>query len=160
VDVKTGTLPHLELVGTVVRALGRPGEAPKGSGEAFSTLGGSFSLADGVLTSKDLTMDSRDLNVDGAGSVSFAAASMDVRANLRLSEDLSRRVGRDAARLTGERTRMTFPAVVSGPVAQPKVSVDARGLVQKAATEELKNQLKKGIGNLLKKKKPGGGGRP
>ncbi len=160
VDVKNGTLPHLELVGTVVRALGRPGEAPKGSGEAFSTLGGSFSLADGVLRSKDLTMDSRDLNVDGAGSVSFAAASMDVRANLRLSEDLSRRVGRDAARLTGERTRMTFPAVVSGPVAQPNVSVDARGLVQKAATEELKNQLKKGIGNLLKKKKPGGGGRP
>ena len=160
VDVTNGTLPHLELVGTVVRALGRPGEAPKGSGEAFSTLGGSFSLADGVLTSKDLTMDSRDLNVDGAGSVSLAAASLDVRANLRLSEDLSKRVGRDAARLTGERTRMAFPAVVTGPVAQPNVSVDARGLVQKAATEELKNQLKKGIGNLLKKKKPGGGGRP
>ncbi len=159
VDVKNGTLPHLELVGAVVRAVGRPGEAPTGSGEAFSTLGGSFSLANGVLTSTDLMMDSRDLDVDGAGTVSLAAASMDVRANLRLSEDLSKRVGRDAARLTGERTRMTFPVVVTGPVAQPGVTVDARGLVQKAATEELRKQLEKGIGNLLKKKKPGGGRR-
>jgi len=159
IHVTDGTLPHLDLVGHVVRALGRPGEAPKGSGEAFTTLGGSFTLANGAMASPDVTFDSRDLDLKGKANVSLTQGTMDVRANLLLSEELTKRMGTDGQRLLARNGQMTMPAVVQGPFDAPKVTIDVGSVVKNAAAQELKKQLEKGIGNLLKKKKPGGGGR-
>jgi AsmA protein len=156
VDVKNGTLPHLDLVGKVVRALGRPGEAPAGSGEAFETLGGSFILAGGVARSSDLAFESRDVDLDGTGRLSLGDGTVNVRANLRLSEELTRRMGRDGARLTSENGRMTVPAVLSGPIEAPGVAVDVNAMARRAAAEEAKKQIGRRLNELLKK--PGGGG--
>jgi len=154
--VKDGTVRHLDLVGSVVRALGRPGEAPAGSGEAFDTLGGHFVLNDGVMQSSDLTFDSRDVDLDGAGRLLLTEGTLNVRANLRLSEELTGRMGRDGARLTSENGRMIVPAVLSGPVDAPQVTVDVNAMARRAAAEEAKKQIGRGLNRLLKKK-PGGG---
>lgn len=156
VDVRDGTLPTLKLVGAVVQAVGKKGEQPAGSGEVFTTLGGSFTLANSVMTSKDLTLDSRDLDVNAAGTVSLAAGTLDVRGNLQLSEEASKRLGSDVTRLAGQGGRVTLPAVVTGPLAQPNVSVDVGSVAKRAITSEMQRQLEKGLGGLLKKKKGGG----
>jgi len=158
VHVTDGTLPHLDLVGDVFRALGRPGETPEGSGEAFTTMGGTFALANGALTSSDLTFDSRDVDLDGTANVALDKGTMDVRANLRLSEELTKRMGTDGQRLLSQNGQATMPATVTGAIDAPTVKIDVGSVMKNAAQQELKKQIDKGIGNLLKKK-PGGGGR-
>jgi uncharacterized protein involved in outer membrane biogenesis len=155
-DVRDGALPTLKLVSAVARALGTPAPQQAGAGDAFSALGGSFALANGVLTSNDLALDARDLDASGAGAVSLVGGTIDMRANLRLSPELSASLGRGATRFAGEGGRVVLPAVVRGPLAQPVVSVDVASVAGRAATNELKRQLEKGLGSLLKKKKGGG----
>jgi len=109
-----------------------------------------------VMQSSDLTFDSRDVDLDGAGRLLLTEGTLNVRANLRLSEELTGRMGRDGARLTSENGRMIVPAVLSGPVEAPQVTVDVNAMARRAAAEEAKKQIGRGLNRLLKKK-PGGG---
>jgi hypothetical protein len=154
--VRDGTLPTLRLLETAVNAVGKRAEQPPaGSGEAFSTLSGSFTLASGVMTTLDLALDSRDLDVDGAGTVRLEGAALDLRGNIRLSEEVSKRLGSDVTRYAGEGGCVVLPATVRGPAAQPTVMVDAGAVARRAITNEMNRQIEKGIGSLFKKKKGG-----
>ena len=159
IDVRDGTLPTLKLVSATVNALGKPGAEPAGSADAFTLLGGTFTLADGIMASNDLVLNSRDLDVDGAGTVSLAAGTLDVKGKLRLSEEMSKRVGGEVKRLMTENNRVVLPAVVTGPVSQPTVLIDLKAATTRALNNAVQSQINKGLSGLLNKnkKKKGGG---
>ena len=149
--ITDGTIPGLDLVGPVILAFGKP-DAAKATEHSrrFSRLGGSFDLADGVLRSDDLSMTSRDLDMKGRGTLRIAGAITDLKADLVLSDDLSSQAGRDLYRYAHEGSRIVLPATITGGLASPHVSNDIAAAAGRAIRNTLENELKKGLGRLLK----------
>lgn len=157
VSITDGELPHLDMIRTVVLAFGKPsGAPPQGSGTAFSRLGGTFALASGVLTSDDLALASRDLDMRGRGSVRLASGAIAARADVSLSRELTAQAGTDLRRYAQEDGRVVVPAVISGSLSNPSVSVDVVAAGRRALQNELQRRAKDFLGGLFKKKKGGG----
>jgi AsmA-like C-terminal region len=97
--ITDGTLPHLDLVRTVVLAFGKPsGVPPAGAGSAFSKLDGTFVLANGALTTDSLAMSSRDFDVHGRGTLRLPATSVEAAGDVVLSSELTSQAGTDLKR--------------------------------------------------------------
>lgn len=155
--VTDGTMPHLDLVRTVVLAFGKPsggrGEAP---GTAFTRLAGTFALSSGTLKTENLVLESRDFDTAGRGSLSLQSGAVEARADVVLSKDLTAQAGTDLRRYAQQDGRVTMPAVVTGTLDQPRVSVDVTAAVSRALGNEVKRRAGDFLGGLFKKKKGGG----
>jgi uncharacterized protein involved in outer membrane biogenesis len=146
VTVSNGQVPGLDMVRAVVLTFGKPaGAPPAGSGSAFSRLGGTFTLAGRTLRSEDLAFESRDFDMSGVVSVGTATGALDARMNVRLSRELTAQAGTDLRRVAQEDGRVVVPAVLSGTVADPSVSID----VASALSRALQNEMKRRVGSLL-----------
>ena len=154
--VTDGSIPHLDMVRTIVLAFGRPsGAPPQGSGSAFSRLAGAFALANETLTSDNLSLASRDFDMHGRGVLNLASSGVDARADVALSPELTAQAGTDLRRYAQEDGRVIVPATVGGTLSSPHVSVDVAAAMQRALGNELKRRTRTLLEGLFKKK--GGG---
>jgi hypothetical protein len=146
VAISDGDIPGLEMVRSVVLAFGKPSGAPAaGTGSRFRRIAGSFSLADQALRSDDLTFESADFDMAGRTVVRLPGGAVEMHADVVLSGDLSAQAGTDLRRYAQEDGRIVLPAVITGTVAAPKVSLD----VAAAASRALRNEVKRRVRGLL-----------
>ena len=154
--VTKGSMPHLDLVRTVVLAFGKPsGTNAPGSGTAFDELAGTLALAAGVVRSDDVRLVSRDLEAAGRGSLAFDSGAVAARVDVRLSPELTAQAGTDLRRYAQEGGRVVVPATVSGTLGRPIVMIDVAAAGKRALGNELKRRISDVLGGLFKKK--GGG---
>src|SRR5262249_18223382 len=108
--ITEGSLPHLDLVRSVVLAFGKPsGVPPGGSGSTFTRLDGRFALANGTLTTDNLAMTSRDFDVHGRGTLRLPAASVDASGDVVLSSELTAQAGTDLRRYAQQDGKVVVP---------------------------------------------------
>jgi len=154
--VADGSLPHLDLVRTIVLAFGKPsGAPPQGSGSAFTRLRGTFALANRTLTTSDLSLASRDFDLNGRGVLRLDTGVVDARADVVLSPSLTGQAGTDLRRYAQQDGRVIVPVTVSGALAQPTVFVDVAAAARRALGNELHRRASSLLDRLFKKKKGG-----
>jgi hypothetical protein len=150
--VTDGEIPGLDMVRTVVLAFGKPsGAPPAGSGSAFSRLGGTFQLDRGTLTSNNLALASRDFDLFGSLTMKAPSCALHARADVILSEELTRQAGTDLRRYAQEDGRVVLPANITGTLAQPAVTIDLAAAAGRALQNELKRRAKSLLDKLFKK---------
>jgi uncharacterized protein involved in outer membrane biogenesis len=151
--VVDGNIPGLDMVRTVILAFGKPsGAPPPGSGSAFSRPGGTFQLANGTLASSNLALASRDFDLLGKLVMTVPGARLDARADVILSEELTKQAGTDLRRYAQEDGRVVLPARITGTLAQPVVTVDVAAAMGRALQNELKRRGRSLIDQLFKKR--------
>jgi uncharacterized protein involved in outer membrane biogenesis len=165
VDIVDGIIRNLGLLNSVVVAtsmragsMGRAAAAAQSNDEPFSRLGATFMMADGSIATEDLRFESKDLLLSAAGIVRLAAATIDLKGRVQLSDELSQQAGRDLIRYTQDQGRVTLPATITGSIAAPSVRIDAADMAKRAllnAVDEQKEKAKKEIGEAVKKKLDG-----
>ncbi len=150
VQLLNGRLPGLHLVRPAVLAFGRPqGAPPEGSGEAFERITATIAVDRGQLRTNNLAFISRDVDMAGRGTLTVAGGGLDVKADLKLSEELSAQAGRDLVRYAHEGNRVLLPATVSGTVESPFVFIDTKQAVGRALKNELENRANKALERLF-----------
>jgi uncharacterized protein involved in outer membrane biogenesis len=143
VTIANGVIPGLEMVRAVVLAFGKPsGVPPGGSGSAFTSLDGNFTLADRTLRSSNLAFHSRDFDMTGNPVVRLATGAVDMHANVMLSRELTAQAGTDLRRFAQEDGRVVVPAVITGTVAAPSVTIDTAAALKRALQNELQRRIK------------------
>jgi hypothetical protein len=152
--IVNGTIEHLDLVRTVVLAFGKPsGVPPEGSGSAFTRLGGTFVLANRTVTSDNLSLTSRDFDVNGRTTLQLSSGALDARGDVALSPELTAQAGTDLRRYAQQDGRVIVPAIVSGTLDRPRVSVDVQAAAGRAFQNEIQRRTKSIFEGLFKKKK-------
>ena len=116
---------------------GRPASAPSNPADRtkFSRLAGSATIERGVARNDDLVIEAPSLDATGAGRIDLASQAIDY-------------VLRASSREAGN---VMVPIAISGPFASPSYSVQAGSMAKEAAKQELRKQLKRGLGRLFKK---------
>ena len=153
VSIRDGSMPHMDLVRSVVLAFGKPsGAPPEGSGSTFSRFSGTFNLANGTLSSRDVVMRSRDFDMTGGGTLGIGPGAVNVRGNVVLSEELTAQAGTDLRRYAQEDGRVIVPAIITGTLQRPVISIDVPAAAARALTNELKRRATKLFEGLFKKK--------
>ncbi|HVZ22169.1 MAG TPA: AsmA family protein [Vicinamibacterales bacterium] len=153
VEITNGTIPHLDLVRTVVLAFGKPaGAVPAGSGSGFESLGGPLVLANRTLSSDRLTLRSRDVDMIADARLRLDTGAVDGRVNVVLSRDLTAQAGTDLRRYASQNGRVIVPVTIAGTLGQPTVFVDPAAAAQRALENELQRRLGGLLGGLIKKK--------
>ena len=151
VMLSDGTIPHLDVVRTVVLFFGRPAaDAPPASGERYDSMSATFALADRSVRSDNLALRSPDFDVFARGTLALPTKTVDARAELVLSEGLSAQAGTDLYRFTRSGNRVVLPAVISGTLAQPRVRIDAAAAVRRG----LQNEVERRLEDLLERVRP------
>jgi AsmA protein len=145
VELRDGSVRGFNVAQAVRSAaalLGRPAEAPAGTGSAaeatdFSELSGSFRIRAGVAHNEDLRAKSPLLRVSGSGSVDFGAGRLDYLVKATVVETLQGQGGPELQSLRG----LTVPVRLSGPFDAVGYRVDAAGLLQDLARRKLQEKL-------------------
>jgi hypothetical protein len=151
--VTDGEIPGLDMVRAIVLAFGKPsGAPPPGSGSGFSRLGGAFDLARGTLTSNNLALASRDFDLTGRMTMTVPNGVLDARADVTLSEELTRQAGTDLRRYAQEGGRVVLPARITGTLAEPVITVDIAVAMGRALENELKRKAKSLLDRLFKRR--------
>jgi uncharacterized protein involved in outer membrane biogenesis len=141
VVISNGTMRGLDLVGTVVRFLGRAPRAKAADGTSFDRIAGNFALSDGRVRSDDLTLHSSDFDIFARGTLQLDTDTLDGRAQVVLSEALSAQAGRDLYRYARTGTRIVLPGTVSGTLQQPRIGFDAAAAARQAIGNEIQRRL-------------------
>lgn len=116
-------------LGEISRAFG--GETP------FRNLTGTMRAEEGVIHLPDLALSADDFGLDGSGVLDFAGDRVQYNIDLQLGEALTSELPSRLRRATGGR----IPLMITGPVAEPVVSVDIAGIAQSALRDELARRL-------------------
>jgi uncharacterized protein involved in outer membrane biogenesis len=148
-SISDGAIPNLHLVRAIVVAFGKPAPGSTGGGDRFTSIAAKMQLANSVVRLSTFTLASPDVDLEGNGTLNLSAGAIDVAAKARLSEALTAQAGRDLVRYTADGNRVTVPVTVTGPVSAPRVSVDARAVLRRAAENEVKSQIKTRTEGLL-----------
>ena len=148
ITIVDGVIPGLDMVRSIVLAFGRPsGVPPAGSGSAFTRLTGTFALDDQTLRSNDVTFASRDFDMAGTVTVTMPSGAVTMRADVVLSRELTAQAGTDLRRYAQEDGRVVVPAVITGTLAQPSITIDMGAALNRA----LQNEVKRKLGGLFKR---------
>jgi uncharacterized protein involved in outer membrane biogenesis len=143
ITIDDGALPRLDLVRTVVSFLSR-GAATSASGAGrFDRLAGTFALANRRVTTEDLEIEADDVDVLGRGSLDLQSKALDGRANLVLSESLSRRADQALVRYALMGDRVVLPATIGGTLARPTVGIDAAAAIKRGVASEVERRLRR-----------------
>jgi uncharacterized protein involved in outer membrane biogenesis len=158
VALSNGRLPGLQLVRPLVLAFGRPAQMapPEGSGEQFTRISATLAIDREQLRTNNLQFASRDVDMTGTGLLGLAPGSggmLDVRADLRLSEELSAQAGRDLIRYTREGNRIVLPATITGTVAAPRVWINQEQALKRAIKNEVEERVR-GLFERMRRKTP------
>ena len=140
-----GTIQRLNLVRTVILFFGRPAPNQTPASDHFDRLDARFSLADQVVRADALALHSADADIVGNGTLSLDSKDLDGRADISLSEDLSKQAGTDLYRYTREGNRVVLPATIGGRLGSPRLGIDAAAAVKRG----LKNEIERRLEGLL-----------
>ncbi|MCC7035065.1 MAG: AsmA family protein [Acidobacteria bacterium] len=153
--ITDGTIKGLQLVRPIVLAFGKPDAAqPVTGGERFARLTAAYSLADGIVTLSDLAFDSRDVELDGGGTFTVEGRALDIRADAKLSKELTAQAGRDLVRYAAEGGQVTLPVTVTGTIEAPHVGVSLGEVAGRAVKNELRRRTESAVRGLLQRTKP------
>jgi uncharacterized protein involved in outer membrane biogenesis len=155
--VSDGTIPHLDMIRTVVLAFGKPSGEARGSGSAFKRLAGTFALANATLTSDNLSLESADFDLHGRGTLRIDTGAVSAHGDVALSPELTAQAGTDLRRYAQEDGRVIVPATIAGSLDAPHVSLDVAAATRRALGNELQRRATSIFEGLFKKKKKGGG---
>jgi type II secretion system protein N len=161
-DVTQGVVRNLGLVRSVgaATALSLEGLQRAAAGitdvdEPFTHLGATITVSDGLATTDDLQFDAADLSMTVSGTARLEGGVLNMRAQLQLSEALSREVHQKMLRLSQQEGRVTLPATITGTFADPSVKVDGGAITRRAivntATDEAPKLIRKGLGGLIRR---------
>jgi uncharacterized protein involved in outer membrane biogenesis len=140
-----GSIKRLNLVRTVVLFFGRPAPEAGESTDRFDRLDARFSIANRVVNADAFELHSADADTTGKGTLNLDTEALDGRADMMLSEALSRQAGTDLIRYTREGNRVVLPAAVGGTLTAPRLTID----VGAAAKRGLKNEVERRIKGLF-----------
>jgi hypothetical protein len=149
VTIANGALRRLGLVRTVVLYFGRPAPDTGAATDHFDRLDATFALIHQVVAASALSLHSSDLDLVGAGTLTIPTKALDGHMDLSLSEALSAQAGTDLARFTREGNRILLPAVISGTLDAPGVTIDAGAAVRRGLRNEVQRRLKDILGTLV-----------
>lgn len=103
----------------------------------FSSLTGSFTANKGIIENNDLLAMSPLLRINGAGNANLPKYVLDYGVDVSIVGTSKGQGGKELAELKG----LTIPVKLTGPLNDPKVSVDLERLLQEKAKEELKDKV-------------------
>jgi hypothetical protein len=149
VTIANGVLKRLGLVRTVVLFFGRPAPNAPAATDNFDRIDASFGLVRQVVAASALSLHSRDVDLVGQGTLAIPTKALDGHMDLSLSEELSAQAGTDLARFTREGNRVLLPAVISGTLDAPHVTIDAGAAVRRGLRNEVQRRLKGILGGLV-----------
>jgi uncharacterized protein involved in outer membrane biogenesis len=159
VEIANGIVKNLGLVRTIIVATSMRADAAPGGGsrdEPFRRLSGTLAIVGMAARSNDLLFESDNLRLTAAGLVRLDGSAVDLKGRVQLSEALTAKAGRDLVRYTRQDGRVTLPVTITGPADRLSVRVEVGDLMQRAirnrATEEVDKAIKKGLGDLLKRR--------
>jgi uncharacterized protein involved in outer membrane biogenesis len=144
-SIVDGSIRRLGLVRTVILFFGRPAPDTQESTDRFDRLDVKFSLTNRVFRAQPMSLDSRDARISGEGTLNLDADALDGRADLVLSEELSKQAGTDLARYTREGDRVVLPASIGGTLSAPRLTIDAAAALKRG----LRNEVERRIRGLL-----------
>ena len=149
--ITDGEIPGLDMVRTIVLGFGKPSTAPaEGTGSRFTRINSTFSLANQTLRSDDIAFASPDFDLTADGSVRLPAGTLDMRARVVLSPQLTAQAGADLRRYAQEDGRVVVPATVAGTVENPRIRLDLAGAARRALGNEVKRKVKGLLDRFLK----------
>ena len=144
------------------RLTGRTADSASGPSQTdFSDLKATLRHGEGMVRNDDLLMRSPLLRVSGAGSANLLRETIDYRINAAVVGTLTGQGGKSLDKLRG----VTVPVQVTGSFAEPKYALDVETLLAEAAKgavkekveavrekakDQLKEELKKGLGGLFR----------
>ena len=146
--IADGSLKRLGLVRTIVLFFGRPAPDAGNSTDRFDRIDASFALVHQVVAASVLSLHSSDLDLVGQGTLNIPTKAMDGHIDMSLSETLSAQAGTDLARFTREGNRVVLPAVISGTLEAPRVTIDAGAAARRGLRNEVQRRLKGILGTL------------
>ncbi len=103
----------------------------------FQSIGGSLAARSGVIELPDLALVAGDYGLSGRGRLDLPAGAVDYRLQMRLGESLRARLPRQLVEATGG----DIPLSITGPMAQPVVSIDLGNLVERALRQQIEQRL-------------------
>jgi hypothetical protein len=138
-EVRDGVVRGVDLVGTVLQFLKNPSEPAAAAGEApaetrFRSLTAAMSLRGGRAALSLLHMDSDDFTLEASGTaVLTGKTALDLRTEMRLSEQISRRFPPDSGvgQLLSDKEQLAIPVIIKGTVAEPQILPDAKLLAKR-----------------------------
>ena len=128
---------------------GRPAPNAGAATDNFDRIDATFALVHQVVAASALSLHSPDLDLVGAGTLTIPTKALDGHMDLSLSEALSAQAGTDLARFTREGNRLLLPAVISGTLEAPRVTIDAGAAVRRGLRNEVQRRLKDILGTLV-----------
>lgn len=159
IRIDDGIVKNLGLVRTIVVATSGRADADTSGGsedEPFDRISATLAIAGAAARTSDLLFESPNLRLASAGVVRLDGSAVDLKGKAQLSKALTEKAGRDLVRYTSEEGRVTLPVTITGPADQLRVRVEVADLMQRAirnrATEEVDKAIKKGLGDLLKRR--------
>lgn len=103
----------------------------------FDSLSARIDVVDGVVELPDLDLAAVGYGVQGQGRIDFAADRIDYRLQLDLGAELTQRLPGSLRDATGGR----IPLAISGPLAQPVVSLDFSNLLESTIRRQITDRL-------------------
>ena len=137
-----GSIKRLHFVRTVILFFGRPAPDAGESSDRFDRLEARFSLANRIVNTDAFSLHSQDADTVGAGTLNLDTDALDGRADLTLSEALSKQAGTDLIRFTREGNRVVLPAAVGGTLSAPRLTIDVGAAAKRGLRNEAERRIK------------------
>lgn len=139
VDVLDGAIEGFNLWESIREAYALLKGQPYDAGDApdrteFAELSATGKIHEGILENNDLRAKLPFLRVNGQGQVNIAEATLDYRIETHILK--SPELKGDIEELTGT----VIPVVITGPVMDPKVRPDVKGVLEQKAKEALERK--------------------
>jgi hypothetical protein len=85
---------------------------------------------------------SQDADTAGTGTLNLDTDALNGRADLTLSEALSKQAGTDLIRFTREGNRVVLPASVGGTLSAPRLTIDVAAATKRGLRNEAERRIK------------------
>jgi len=160
--LRDGSLKGIDIVGAIGAAQTLLGskrtlepETRSGPKTDFGEMTATFLIKNGVARNDDLLMKSPLFKITGRGDVNVGEGTLDYTASAALTQGAAGAGGRDLAQLAG----IAVPVRATGPLSNPKYSVDVASIAGEVAKGALQRELQKRL-NPEGKQGDGKGGDP
>ncbi len=160
VMLKDGAIKGVDIA-AILRAagalLGSKGaleqQAQGGAKTDFTELSANFLIRHGVAHNEDLRVTSPALRVTGRGDIDVGEGTLDYTAKAALTAAAARLGGKDLAQLAG----VAVPVRATGPLANPKYTVDVLSLAGEVAKGTLQREIERSLRGGKSDGQQGGG---
>jgi len=154
--LRDGTIKGIDMVGAITAAQALVGsrratepQPAKGGGQTdFTELTASFVIRNGVAHNEDLQAKSSLVKLTGRGDIDIGEGTLDYTA----TPTLTSAAGRDLGQLAG----VSVPVRATGPLANPRYTLDVGALAVGLAKEAVQRELQRRLGGDKAGGKSGG----